>query len=384
MRTLSVVNQKGGCGKTTTAVNLSACLAKLGKKVLVVDMDPQGHATSGFNATLQSAQSDLRSALLNVYDEGLCLSHVRVSLAERLDLVPSVLSLVALEQELSSADHRERRLRDLLERGAGEYDYVLIDSPPNLGLLTVNALAASREVLIPVDTGMFSLHGLRRLFHVMDLIRERAGVELRAHILLTFFDGRLRLAKTILQELEEQFSEGLLKSKIRTNAHLKEAASYGLPLIRHRPNSLGAWDYMDLAEEIVSQEERPVVGTDRPAAESPVQGPHERTQAADSPMRETCEVTFQMAAPEARSVFLAGEFNNWRLEPLSSQGGARDGVWMRRISLHPGNYQYKYFIDGQWVVDPDNPLRIVNELGSVNSLLKVKPDPESKPRDGRP
>jgi len=261
---------------------------------------------------------------------------------------------------------------------------VLIDSPPNLGLLTVNALTASREVLIPVDTGMFALHGLRRLFHVMDLIRERTGIELRARILLTFFDGRLRLAKTILQELEEHFSESLLRSKVRMNAHLKEAASYGLPLIRYRPNSLGAWDYMELAEEMLSQEAGLALGGEGYKAAVCAVAPRDSGPEPYPGQEDPCEVTFRMAAPDARNVFLAGEFNNWRLEPLTNPGKERDGVWVRRVSLHPGNYQYKYFIDGQWVVDPDNPLRIVNELGSVNSLLKVKPVAESKSRDGRP
>jgi chromosome partitioning protein len=371
MRILSIVNQKGGCGKTTTAVNLSACLTQAGRNVLLVDMDPQGHATAGLNATLRTARSDLRSALLNFYDEGFSLSHVTVSLAPRLDLVPSVLSLVALEQELSSASNRERRLKDLLERGGEEYDYILIDSPPNLGILTVNALTASREVLIPVDTGMFALHGLRRLFHVMDLVQERTGVERRAHVLLTFFDGRVRLARTIQKELEEQFHDHLLQSKVRSNIHLKEAASYGLPVVWHRPNSLGAWDYMELAEEVIAQESETTTQDRKSAAESSVPAPEARPASAGS-REDRCEVTFQMAAPEARNVFLAGEFNNWQLEPLAVRAGENPGVWERRVSLVPGNYQYKYFVDGQWIVDPENPLRIVNERGSVNSLLKVK------------
>jgi len=378
MRILSVVNQKGGCGKTTTAINLSACLTRFGKKVLLVDMDPQGHATAGLGAALRSGRCDLRSALLNLYEEGFSLSHVRVALEGGLDLVPSVLSLVALEQELGAASNRERRLKDLLERGADEYDYVLIDSPPNLGILTVNALTAGREVLVPVDSGTFSVNGLRRLFHVTDLIQERAGVRLRAHILLTFFDPRVRLARAILKEMQESFAENLLQTRIRSNIHLKEAASHGLPLLWHRPGSRGAWDYTDLAEEMLAQEDRPLPRRDplpaaSPGATAPVQVP---AAAEEAP----CEVTFQMTAPEAQNVFLAGEFNNWRLEPLTHLEGVPGGTWERRIVLNPGNYQYKYFIDGRWVVDPENPLRIVNERGSVNSLIKVKQGQGTHPK----
>jgi chromosome partitioning protein len=373
MRILGVVNQKGGCGKTTTAINLAACLARQERRVLLVDMDPQGHATAALNATHLPVQRDLRSALLNFYDEPVPLSQMTVSPAPDLYLIPSLLSLVALEQELSNAANREKRLKGLLERGGAEqYDYVIIDSPPNLGILTVNTLTASRELVVPVDTGMFALHGLRRLFHVVDLIQERTGTVLEPHILLTLYDQRVRLARTILAELEAHFSGQVLKAKIRSNIHLKEAASYGLPIIRHMPNSIGAWDYQELAQEILSQEVAPVV-----SAESTEEA--EATGAAIEPQPEvdrgeglTSEVIFSMSAPAAREVHVSGEFNNWQLGELTALERDECGVWKRRLQLTPGNYQYKYYVDGQWVVDPENPLRIVNEDGQVNSLLKVK------------
>ena len=371
MRVLSVVNQKGGCGKTTTAVNLSAWLSRLGKKVLLVDMDPQGHATAGLNASNQNAERDLRSALLNFYEESVPLSQLTVSLEPGFDLVPSLLSLVALEQELNSAANRERRLKDLLKQGREDYDYIFIDSPPNLGILTINALTACNEILIPIDTGTFALHGLRRLFHVIDLVKERMGEAPRIHILLTLYDKRVRLARTIQAELEELFFENLLTSRIRSNIHLKEAASYGMSIVHHSPNTLGAWDYRDLAEEVLDQEnltvseEKEVRTEAKPPEEVPV-------VMVERPPEEHSEVIFRVLAPEAREVFVAGEFNNWQLDSFACLKKDERGVWKTQIPLSPGSYQYKYFVDGRWVVDPENPLRIVNEEGVVNSLIKVK------------
>jgi chromosome partitioning protein len=369
MRVLSVINQKGGCGKTTTAINLAACLARKEKKVLLVDMDPQGHSAAGLNATDVAVHRDLRSALLNLYDEPIQLPEVATPIDTYLDLVPSMLSLVALEQELSGATDRERRLKDLLDRGGSAYDYILIDSPPNLGVLTINALAASHEVMIPVDTGTFSLHGMRRIFQVVDLIEERMGKPPDVSILMTFYDRRVRLARTIEWQLEEHFPEQVLKTKIRTNIHLKEAASYGMPIVQYRPNSIGAWDYQDLTEELLADGRHAGVEVvDRVAAESV---PREQPPpvAREASVR---DVFFCMSAPGASKVYVAGEFNNWRLDAAGTLERDEQGVWRRRVPLPPGRYQYKYYVDGRWVVDPENPLRIVTESGIVNSLIKVK------------
>jgi chromosome partitioning protein len=369
MRVLSIINQKGGCGKTTSAINLAACLAKRETKVLLVDMDPQGHAAAGLNAADVAVQRDLRSALLNLYDEPIQLPEVTTPVNTHLDLVPSMLSLVALEQELSGATDRERRLKDLLDRGGAVYDYVLIDSPPNLGVLTINALAASQEVLIPVDTGTFSLHGMRRIFQVVDLIEERMGRPPDVSILMTFFDRRVRLARTIECQLEEHFPGKVLKTRIRTNIHLKEAASYGMPIVQYRPNSLGSWDYQDLTEELLAREKPVQVEALEQVEAEPV--PEDVPPRADR-AGSVRDVSFCVSAPRASKVFVAGEFNNWRLDSDASLERDEEGVWRRRMPLPPGRYQYKYYVDGEWVVDPENPLRIVTESGIVNSLIKVK------------
>ena len=374
MRVISIINQKGGCGKTTTAVNLAACLARAKKKVLLVDMDPQGHAGAGLNVTQPSVHRDLRSALLSLYDETIQLSHVVVTLDSRLDIVPSMLSLVALDQELSGAANRERRLKDLLARGGELYDYILIDSPPNLGILTINALAASNEILVPVDTGTFSLHGMRRIFQVVDLFEERIGKAPLIHILLTFYDTRVRLTRQIFFDLDEQYPEMLLSTKIRTNVHLKEAVSHGKPIIQHRPDSIGAWDYQALAREVILKE-RLVASMKFDEVEEV------KEQEALPPGGEIIEkypengkrdVLFCMRAPDAQRVTVVGEFNDWRQDNSPDLERDDRGVWKGQLVLPPGNYQYKYLVDGKWCLDPDNPLRMVDKNGIVNSLVKVK------------
>jgi len=369
MRVISVMNQKGGCGKTTTAINLSACLAMSGRRVLLVDIDPQAHATLGLNASKQKPEVDLRTAMLKANEEPIRLQRLKVAVQANLDMIPSSVSLAALEQELSNAEQRESRLRMLLAQGGDSYDYVLIDCPPNLGILTINALTSSAEVLIPVETSMFSLHGLRRLFQVIELVQERAQVRPMIHILLTIYNPRTRLAREILCELQERFKDRLLRTKIRQNIHLKEAASYGLPVVLFEKNCLGCWDYQSLAQEILAMEQQVLATEKKHEPRAVTLPPLEQQGPAQGDQK---EIHFQMVAPHARTVYLVGEFNRWQIDQSAVLERDEQGVWKKSLRLPPGTYQYKFFVDGQWVVDPHNPFQIVTETGVVNSLVKVR------------
>ena len=369
MRILSIINQKGGCGKTTTAINLSACLALSGKKTLLVDLDPQAHATLGLNGSAKKTEMDLRSAMLKISEEHVEISRLKVPIQDHLDIIPATLSLAALEQELSAAVHKESRLRDLLRQGRQSYEYILIDAPPNLGMLTINALTASSEVLIPVETSMFSLHGLRRLFQVIDLVQERTHIDHRIHILLTIYAPGTRLSREILSELQEHFKDRLLKTRIRQNVHLKEAASYGLPVARYQKNSHGSWDYTALAEEIVAIEGQMNTFCEKELKDRKPEA--EIIEAHEVP-RIRQDVVFMMEAPQARSVYVVGEFNRWQVGPTAVLEKDERGVWKRKVQLPPGSYQYKFYVDGEWLVDPRNPFQIVTENGVVNSMVKVK------------
>ncbi len=261
MRTISIINQKGGCGKTTTAINLSACLAANNRRVLLVDMDPQAHSTMGLRASGRFANIDLRRALIRGHENPARTSQLKISIHENLDLIPSLVSMAALEQELSGAANREGRLRDLLLQAEESFDYIIIDAPPNLGILTINALVASHEILIPVESSYFSIRSLRRLTQVIEVVKKQANINPTIHILPTLFDSRTRISRKILAELQDRYQSYLLQTSIRQSIHLKEAAGYGLPVTKCLKKSLGHQDYQALTREIIAMEKKPSEAT---------------------------------------------------------------------------------------------------------------------------
>jgi chromosome partitioning protein len=251
MRTIAIVNQKGGVGKSTTAVNLSASLAILGSRVLVVDIDPQGNATSGFGVDKRSLADDIYGVLLAEMPLERAIVGTGVP---NLDLVPATIRLAGAEIELVSAIARETRLRRALEPVAARYDYILIDCPPSLGLLTLNALTAASEVVIPVQAEYYALEGLSQLTTVVQRVREALNPALFiSGVLVTMFDGRTRLASDVLDEVAEYFPQQLFRTQIPRNIRLSEAPSFGKPVALFDLKSRGAQAYLALAREVVAQ-----------------------------------------------------------------------------------------------------------------------------------
>jgi len=248
---IAIVNQKGGVGKSTTTVNLGASLAVAGRHVLLVDIDPQGNTTSGLGIEKRDLEADIYAVLLA---DTTMVAAIRPTAVTGLDLVPATLNLAGAEIELVGAERRETRLKRALAEVRDAYDYILIDCPPSLGLLTLNALTAATEVLIPVQAEYYALEGLSQLTKVVGRIRDQFNPGLRiSGVLVTLYDGRTRLATEVLDEVNAFFPSNVFRTQIPRNVRLSEAPSYGKPVILFDVKSRGAQAYIALAREVENQ-----------------------------------------------------------------------------------------------------------------------------------
>jgi len=247
VRTIAIINQKGGCGKTTVSINLAATLAARGHKTLLVDMDPQSHCALGL--AVPEAQIDKSTAdLLRAGMSGeIGVADITWQISRNLDLAPSTVALAGVEPMLATAPDRDRRLAQVLATAADRYQYCIIDCPPSIGLLTFNALRAADEVIVPVETGYFAMQGSFRQEQTIEMLAQKVGHRARFKILPTLYDVRTKLAREILSELKKHFGEKLLPLVINFNAKLKEAASFGQPITEYDAGSRGMQDFEELA-----------------------------------------------------------------------------------------------------------------------------------------
>ncbi len=253
-KVIAIANQKGGVGKTTTAVNLSACLADIGNRVLLIDIDPQGNATSGIGINKGDTSTCIYDVLIEEEDIKNALIPSNVP---NLDAVPATIQLAGSEIELVPTISRELRLRKALEEIREEYDYIIIDCPPSLGLLTLNALTASDSVLIPVQCEYYALEGLSQLLNTIRLVQKRLNHNLAIEgVLLTMLDARTNLGIQVIEEVKKYFQEKVFSSIIPRNVRLGEAPSHGEPIIKYDPRSRGAEVYSDLAKEVMANGQR--------------------------------------------------------------------------------------------------------------------------------
>jgi len=249
--TIACANQKGGVGKTTTVVNLGAYLALAGQRVLVVDLDPQGNATSGLGLDRADVRRSVYDLLAETVDAADVIIHTRVP---RLDLIPASLALAGAEVELAALPQREQRLARALGQLAEAYDHVLIDCPPSLGLLTVNALTAARAVLIPLQCEYYALEGLSQLIATINLVRDHLNPDLAIQgVVLTMFDSRTNLSAEVRDEARRHLAGSVFRTVIPRSVRLSEAPSYGLPIALYRADSKGATAYRELADEYLAR-----------------------------------------------------------------------------------------------------------------------------------
>ena len=246
---IAVANQKGGVGKTTTAVNLSACLAYRGKKTLLIDVDPQGNATSGLGFDKNTVQKSIYDALINSVDIKDC---ILASEVENLDLCPSNIQLAGAEVELVPLMSRENRLKNAVSDVKDKYEYILIDCPPSLGLLTLNSLTAADTILVPIQCEYYALEGLSQLMNTVKLVKKHLNTSLEVEgVVLTMFDARTNLSLQVVDEVKKYFSKKVYRTIIPRNVRLSEAPSFGQPIIIFDSKSKGAECYLSLADEVI-------------------------------------------------------------------------------------------------------------------------------------
>lgn len=438
VRTIAIINQKGGCGKTTTAINLSAAAARSGRRVLLIDLDPQGHCALGLSVPAGSIDGQIGDALLSDLSHGADVSEITWQAGENLDLIPSSVRLAALEAvsgALSRLPDRDRRLEQLLRWLAGRYDLCILDCPPHIGLLTFNALRASTEIIVPVETSYFALQGAENQIRTIETVSRRIGRPLAAMLLPTMYDETVRLSREILEELRRRYREAVAPITIRYCCSLREAASFGQSIFEYAPESTGRRDYESLSRWIEFH---------RPPQAAPAGDGHDGTHEASAPAVETCvgpmwprpaaesgsraaelvqrarnllqrrqelEATahaddlhaeesrptlppLRLTAPpqpldrraeaagrrvricyrpvgDVQRAFVAGDFNRWTPQETPMRLNEAKGEFEAWLTLEPGAYRYRLVIDGQWIIDPANPATEASESGQLHSVLRV-------------
>ena len=401
MRTIAVVNQKGGCGKTTVSINLASALAEKGKRTLLVDMDPQSHCAVGLAVPEEQIEQSIYDVLIsNSRNEPIKLTEILWQIGDSLELAPSSIDLSAFEQQMTGIPERESSLKSVLEKMKGEFDFAIIDCPPAVSLLTFNALMAATDVIVPVETGYFALHGLSKQLETLNILCERRNQQVNVKVLASMYDIRTKMAREILAELRNHFAEKMFSTIVNFNTKIKEAASFGQPITEYDPSSKGQADFRALAKEVISDEARP---PQRAAVESLSEQlkaisstAEELLQTANQPIKtiETKKpkmpdidarlsdyygvtqlndaVVFVTLYPRADNVQIAGDFNSWQPAKSPMQKVGQSGVWQTELKLPAGKYRYRLVVDGQWQQDPYNEITETNPFGGYNSVLEVK------------
>lgn len=253
-RIIAVANQKGGVGKTTTAINLSSCLASLGKKVLAIDMDPQGNMTSGLGIDKNEVEYTVYELILGQVgiEKVICKDTL-----ENLDVLPTNINLSAAEIELIGVEEKEFIIRKEVDKVKKNYDFIVIDCPPSLSMLTINAMTTADSILVPIQCEYYALEGLSQLIHTIDLVKERLNPELKIEgVVFTMYDARTNLSLQVVENVKDNLQQTIYKTIIPRNIRLAEAPSHGLPINLYDPKSSGAESYMLLAEEVINKGEK--------------------------------------------------------------------------------------------------------------------------------
>ena len=369
MRTIAVVNQKGGCGKTITSINLAAFIAREQKRVLLVDMDPQGHATLGVLSGSVGSPTMYEVFVTEPGGQPTRLRHITRSVRENLDVAPSDIRLSAIPERLTGVAGRETVLAENLAEVRVRYDFAIIDCPPNVGLLTFNALRACSEAIVPMDPSFFSLHGLGKQLETFDALEKQTGHRITPRVLLTLYSGRTPFVRAVVDEIRGHLSGRHFATIIRYSVKLAEAASHGLPIAHYARYCAGYEDYQALTAEVLQQDTGSPKGERITLADVVTPTEDDDSERPLPPAVTHAGVMFTVDAPDAARVQLAGDFNDWVLDGNDMNPVGR--VWKRVVKLQPGRYRYRYVVDGVWQRDPLNPAVEPSPYGGHNSILVV-------------
>jgi chromosome partitioning protein len=340
MKIISVVNQKGGCGKTITAVNLSSALSKKGFKVLLIDLDPQAHATFALRKESTFSIIDILEKVWR--NESLSEDQMYTAVSENFYFTPSRIGLAALEHKLAERNDKLDILSGFLKQVSSNFDYCLLDCPPNLGIITLNALSASNYSIIPLSTCDFSLRGIEILKDIIIMLKEFKDKSPTPFYLLNQLDKRYKFSWQFEEKVKNKLGNMLLATVIRTNVHLKEAASNGKTIFDYKPDSRGAEDFMSLANEI---------------------------SGITSNVNWT---TLFLKGASLENVYVVGDFNSWQKEEKYRLRKVGEDIWSINIPLEKGKYRYKFVTGETWIADPHNKLAEDDSFGGKNSLIYVE------------
>jgi chromosome partitioning protein len=398
MRTIAIINQKGGCGKTTVSINLAAALASKGNRTLLVDMDPQSHCAVGLAVPEEQIEHSVYDVLIGTgRGEPMRINEILWQICERFELAPSSIDLAAFEQQMNGVTDRENCLKKVLNVIRDDYDYVIVDCPPSVSLLTFNALRAATDVIVPVEMGYFSLHGLSKQLETLSILCKQCEQKINVMVLASMYDIRTKMGREILAELKKHFSAKMFKTVVNFNTKLKEAASLGQPISEYDPASKGYRDFLTLADELIGSDSlshraglvnslQAKLNTISASAEELLANVETKKNAEEKAPITLDEkladfygvkqldghVVFSTLYPRASTVQVAGDFNDWQPERTALEKVDDAGKWMLKMPIESGTYRYRLVVDGQWQQDPYNRMTEMNPFGELNSVLQVQ------------
>ena len=347
MQVISVANQKGGCGKTTLAVNVSAALAMLGNETLLIDLDPQAHATFAMGFSQEASERKTFYDVFRTYFSAADTQFDEIVITERqrFSFIPSNMMLSAAEINLGSVDGAATILsRTLSHPYFDRYKYVVIDSPPSFGFLTLNSMYAANVILVPMDLSHFSFNGINGVYRVRSLLNRETGRNPLVFFALNSYDRRSKYARKIEQNAENKLGDYLLPTRVRSSVRLREAVGKGKTIFEYAGKSPAALDLFNLTCELL---------------------------AAEKKKTNTIMQEFLFHAPEAGAVYILGDFNDWQKSDAGRMTRLESGHWSGHVTLKKGKYRYKFLVDDEWIHDPDNRKVESNTFGTHDSILKI-------------